>query len=150
MTQKEFKEYVLREAKAIMKRETLQDKQDSSIKAKKEHRSSKSKLHEEVKQEDKITPESIAELAKQMKLINESLLVNNPLIAEENIVDEVIKENAKRKLKTPVGREYDIEMKETLHETMIHYNDQKLLNHKKENSTETWNRLTNYKRFSDV
>jgi hypothetical protein len=96
-----------------------------------------------------VTPDSIAKLAAEMKAINQSLMVNNPLIAESNIVDSVIGKDGGRKLRTPVGREYNIELKDSLSETMIHYNDQKLINHKQEKLNETWNRLTNYKKFSD-
>lgn len=134
MTQKEFKAYVLKEAKALMAKE-LQQEQSSTAKAEETLES--------------ISPESIAKLAQEMKAINETLMVNNPLIAENNIIDDIVGESESRKLRTPLGREYDIEMKDTLNETMTNYNDQKHLNHNKESMNETWDRLTNYKRFSD-
>lgn len=134
MTQEEFKAYVLKEAKAQLAKE-LQQEQASTVKPEETTES--------------ISPESIAKLAEEMKAINETLMVNNPLIAESNIIDNIVGEDEGRKLRTPVGREYDIEMKETLNETMTHYNDQKHLNHNKEKMNETWDRLTNYKRFSD-
>lgn len=100
------------------------------------------------KKEETITPDAISQLAEQMGAINKKLAVSDPLISENNIVDEVIKEN-KRKLKTPMGQEYDIELKDDLGETMLHYNSKKSLNHGKESLNETFGRIMNYKPLSE-
>lgn len=135
MTKEEFKNYVLSEAKRIIASEN--------------NSASKKKAANKETDGDYITSDSITKLVNEMKAINKSLAISNPLIAENNIVDKVVGEEETRKLTTPVGRKYDIELKDTLNETMIHYNDQKKVIIKESDSKSRWNKLINYKPISE-
>jgi len=82
-----------------------------------------------------------------MKSINKSLAMDNPLIYEGNIVDDIVGKSEVRKLTTPVGREYNIDLKDSISETMTNYNDQKKVINKDSTSEDKWNHLVNYKRL---
>ncbi|MDG1949831.1 MAG: hypothetical protein P8J32_03350 [bacterium] len=135
MTKEEFKQYVLAEAEKYLAQE-----QDST---------SDSEVIEEGADGKYINSEAILKLADEMKSINKSLAMGNPLISEGNIVDDIVGEDEVRKLTTPTGREYNIELKSNLNETMTNYNDQKKVIHKDTTSQDKWSHLVNYKRLGD-
>ena len=135
MTKEEFKQYVLSEAKKLLAQE-----QDSTP---------DSDVVEEGLDGEYINSEAILKLADEMKSINKSLAMGNPLISEGNIVDDIVGKEEVRKLTTPIGREYDIELKSNLHETMTNYNDQKRVINKDTTSQDKWNHLVNYKRLGE-
>lgn len=58
-------------------------------------------------------------------------------------------ESTKRNLKTPMGKEYGIEMKEDLNETITNYNKEKSISHSKESEKDSFNRIMNYKPFTE-
>lgn len=134
MTKEEFKSYVLAEAKKHLAAE-----QNSTSDAQ--------AINEGANEGDYINSDAILKLAEEMKSINKSLAMDNPLISEGSIVDDIVGENEVRKLTTPVGREYNIDLKESLNETMTNYNDQKKVINKDTTSKDKWNHLVNYKRL---
>ena len=135
MTKEEFKQYVLAEAEKFLAQE-----QDST---------SDSEIIEEGVDGDYINSEAILKLADEMKSINKSLAMGNPLISEGNIVDDIVGKDEVRKLTTPIGREYNIELKANLNETMTNYNDQKKVINKDTTSQNKWSHLVNYKRLGE-
>jgi hypothetical protein len=135
MTKEELKDYVLAEAKKYLAQE--------------QNSTSDTRAINEGDDEDYINSEAIFKLAEEMKSINKSLAMDNPLISEGNMVDDIVGEDEVRKLTTPIGREYNIELKGSLNETMVNYNDQKKVINKDTTSEAKWNHLVNYKRFGN-
>lgn len=58
-------------------------------------------------------------------------------------------ESTKRNLKTPMGKEYGIEMKEGLNETITNYNKEKSISHSKESEKDSFKRLMGYSPLSE-
>ena len=133
MTKEELKSYVLAEAKKYLANEQNSTSDTQAI--------------NEGADGEYINSDAILKLAEEMKSINKSLAMDNPLISEGNMVDDIVGKDEVRKLTTPIGREYNIDLKESLNETMTNYNDQKKVINKDTTSEDKWNHLVNYKRL---
>lgn len=106
--------------------------------------------------------DSVANLVNEIKKINKSINLLNPLMGEgfSFVENDTIEEkntskkkqkdeSTKRNLKTPMGKEYGIEMKEGLNETITNYNKEKSISHSKESEKDSFNRIMNYKPFTE-
>lgn len=129
LSEAEFKAYVVKKAKEYIFG-TTDNLKDPAI-------------NESV--EDSITPDSVKGLVSDLKKINASLSFKEPII-ESVAPAETMPD---RKFHVGSYENVSIDLKETLTETMNHYNRQKSLKHGKDDSTTNWKRLVDYKKFEE-
>jgi hypothetical protein len=128
LSEKEFKEYVVQKAKEYIF-ETTDNLPKSAI--------------NESKEDDTLA--SVKNLVSVMKKTSESLSFREPILEQKA---EVAPE-PDRKFHVGSYENVSIDLKDTLDETMRHYNKQKDLKHGKEAQSNSWTRLTEYKKYSE-
>lgn len=135
LSEKEFKEYVVKKAKEYIFGTTDNLKEP---------------INESV--EDN-TLDSVKSLVSDMKKMTRSLSFREPLMeskAKTTPKSETSEETEpERKFHVGSYENVSIDLKETLSETMNHYNKQKSLKHGKQEQTKAWERLVEYKKYSE-
>lgn len=169
MNEKDFKEYVLRKAQSILplnnpKTEALKEgiffpEPPDAIKQLL-NKSSICSIHQSPDKDcsicnhamnEEVTPSAVKDLVDQMKKINLSLSFENSLIngslneSEEKSSDS----SNKRYLKVAGYENKNIELGETLKETMFIYNKQKDISRGTETDEASWKRLVKYGKYKD-
>ena len=134
LSEQEFKEYVIKKAK-----EYIFETTDSL----------KDPINESV--EDSITPSSVKQFVSELKKTTASLSFQDPMMNESKAVEtkDVEEEEPTRHFHVGSYENSGIELKETLMETMNNYNRQKSLTHGKDKTNEAWERLVDYKKFTE-
>lgn len=154
MNEKDFIEYIFEKAKPFLGHNISETDNKSSHSICSIHQVSDKDCKicnvEKTSINENITPSAVKELVDQMKKINSSLSFTNSLI-DTNLNESEITEkpNTKRYLKVAGYENKNIELGETLKETMSIYNKQKDVTRGTETDETSWKRLVNYNKHKD-
>lgn len=132
LSKQEFKEYVVKKAQEYLHNEAKGLNESKDIKE---------------SLDDQITPSFVKQFVSDLKKTSISLSFQEPLMNESK---EVAPAEPARRFHVGTYENTGIELKDTLMETMYHYNRQKSITHGKDgSSTEAWERLVDYKKYSE-
>lgn len=126
LSKEQFKEYVVKKAKEYILNEEM-SKSDNGI----------------LKESNEITPDFVKQFALDLKKTSHSLTFQEPMMESKKPIEEV------RTLQVGSYENVSIDLKDTIMETMYNYNRKKSLSHGKEDSETAWERLVDYKKFSE-
>jgi hypothetical protein len=150
MSNKDYSSMSLRSYVMTKSKEKLDEKRSSSKKPVVSESKNKS-------EESFITPDVVKHLAMEVKSINESISIKEPLAfvpekKEAKMVSEskeVVSERPKKTLKIGTYENVGIEIEGDLMESIKKYNRSKSLTHGNDSEPNRWKSLTNYERFEE-